>query len=1188
MNKKPSSSVEKRALLAKLLRQKVDEKESYSLSFGQERMWFLEQLDPGNPGLNLPIAIRLVGEVNQNNLEQSLNHVVGRHDTLRTSFCTEQGQPVQVVAPTVMVPLTEVDLQGNTLADREIEAQRLAAQETGRPFDLTRAPLLRATLLKLDQKEYLLLLTMHHIVSDAHSMPIFTQELMSHYGALVRGKPPTLPEFHVQYKRFVEWQRQQAQGEAYRSQLAHWQKLLAGAPTEPLLPTDRPRRPTKGLRFQAAYHEFGLSRRLTRSLWEFSQAEGVTPFVTLLTAFKSLLHRYSGRHDILVGVPTINRSLPEFANLIGFCANTLVLRSDLHGNPTFRALLQAVRQTTLDAYGHQDVPFEKLMESVQQGSDREDSYAPLFQVQFNLLKGMQIEANEGGLTWKTEGVPMAGTYYDLWVLMTEHDGLRGVVFYNADIFEKETIAQLFDVFQEMLERVVTNPETRISDFDLPKELETKKTLGIELEGKQTMAISATFTSEPVEESLAFWLQKMEVPARIEFAPYNQVFQALLNPTSVLASNRSGVNVILLRMEDWWSQESPNAANQFEQNAEDLIAAVKTSVLHSSMPHLICFCPHSPGALAGPVRAEIVYRVEKRLSNELIAVDGVHVVTTDEINGLYPCAYYYDAHQDELGHIPYTPVFFSSLGTMIARKIHTMLRKPYKVIVLDCDQTLWEGVCAEDGPLGVRINSAHKALQAFMIKQHESGMLLCLCSKNNERDVMAVFEERTEMILKREHLVSWRINWRSKSENLKSLAEELQLGLDSFIFIDDNAIECAEVKNGLPEVLTLELPREASSIARFLTHVWAFDRLTITEEDRKRADLYRQNVFRERSRKEHLTLREFLDGLELNINIEVMKPHEMARVAQLTQRTNQFNLTTVRRSENEIQRLIEQDGFTCLVAEVSDRFGDYGLVGVVLYYPGAGAIHVDTFLLSCRALGRGVEHQMLSKLGEIAVSRGIEYVEVLYSATERNQPALAFLESVGMAFGQPMANGYRFRFPASVAIRLVYDPSTIQPVASPGEQRVRSSSALTAPSTLMNWIATEMQEPQEILKRIEGQKQQSRFDVSFEYVQPRTPTEKRVSQIWSEVLRIDKVGIHDNFFRLGGHSMLGTLLMSRVREAFRVDVPLSVLFDAPTVEGLAKAIELWEIQEASAEELAEALEEMSAVSDNELEALLTNR
>lgn len=689
--------------------------------------------------------------------------------------------------------------------------------------------------------------------------------------------------------------------------------------------------------------------------------------------------------------------------------------------------------------------------------------------------------------------------------------------------------------------------------------------------KQTIAIAATFTAEPIEQYLEFWMPELDIPSKIEFALYNQVFQQLLDPLSLLSKNEHGINIILMRFEDWERFESntevgedfqSSAYEKIERNVQDLLLALKSAAGCSATPNLVYLCPASPTAVADTKRVAFFKQMEELMVSELDSIGNIHLMTTSDLVAAYPVETYYDPVGDKLGHVPYTPLFFSSLGTAIARKISVIRSAPHKVIVLDCDHTLWKGVCGEDGVLGIEIDPPRKALQEFMVAQHGTGMLICLCSKNNEEDVVEVFERRLEMPLRRDHIVSWRVNWKPKSENIRALAEELQLGLDSFIFIDDNPVECAEVQANCPEVLTLVLPQELDSIPRFLANVWAFDRGQVTEEDKQRTALYKNNIERERFREQSLTLGDFMTNLGLEIQISTLAPQHFARVSQLTQRTNQFNFTTVRRSEGEIQQLSQVGKFECLVVEVRDRFGDYGLVGVIIFEAESDAIKVDTFLLSCRVLGRGVEHRMLSRLAEVAQARGLSRVDVSYIPTQKNQPALNFLDSVGAQFKQPLGDGYFFKFPVSFAVALTYSPRVEEPIHSSDLQAKETASTRVAAhpdavtrgkSERLSRIATELYSAEQVLKFIELQQRFTRPQLEQPLVAPRTETEELLVSIWARLLRVETVGIHDNFFELGGTSLLAVQLFAQIEKAFGKNLPLATLLEGPTVEQLASII-----------------------------------
>ncbi len=350
-----------------------------------------------------------------------------------------------------------------------------------------------------------------------------------------------------------------------------------------------------------------------------------------------------------------------------------------------------------------------------------------------------------------------------------------------------------------------------------------------------MVISSTFTAEPVEAALRYWLDELEIAAEIKFAPYNQVFQQLLDGTSELTVNKRGINVLLIRLQDWKSSSAP----------KEFVGAIQTAVSRGAASVLVCFCPPSRAVADDKSKVREMQEIERNLRNGLALYDTVHVVSAHELAQAYPVANYDDPSSDELGNVPYTPTFFTALATMIARKFHALRRPAFKVIALDCDETLWAGRCGEDGPDGIQVDPAREALQLFMRRQQENGKLLVVCSKNDEVDVEAVFSRGAPMPLKREHFAALRVNWRPKSENLKSLARELNLGLDGFMFIDDNPVECAEVEVHCPEALTLRLPDDVNLIPRFLENCWAFDQPRITMEDQaQKRTARRQNRVRE--------------------------------------------------------------------------------------------------------------------------------------------------------------------------------------------------------------------------------------------------------------------------------------------------------------------------------------------------------
>ncbi|HEX8354760.1 MAG TPA: condensation domain-containing protein, partial [Pyrinomonadaceae bacterium] len=446
---------------------------AFPLSFAQQRLWFIDRLAHDSHFYNIPEALRLSGSLDVNALERGFNEVVRRHEALRTSFTTDGGRPVQVVNDHAPLRLEVTDLSGLPEASREPEAVRLAVEEARRTFDLARAPLTRARLLRLGEREHILLITTHHIVSDGWSVGVFLRDLSALYAACLRGEPSPLAGLPIQYADFAVWQREWLQGEVLEEQLRYWRQQLGGELPVLALPTDRPRPPA--LSYEGADRHFELPEELTERLKTFSRREGVTLFMTLLAAFNALLHRYTGQEDVVIGAPIAGRTRREVEGLVGFFVNTLALRTDLSGRPTFRELLGRVRAATLGAYAHQELPFERLVEELQ--PERDLSRNPLFQVMFSLQNAPLEEFALPGLRVAPVEIGNDATRFDLEFHLWEGGGaLSGSLIYSTELFDAATVEQLLGHFRNLLEGVVADPDTRLPDLPLLTEAERRQVL----------------------------------------------------------------------------------------------------------------------------------------------------------------------------------------------------------------------------------------------------------------------------------------------------------------------------------------------------------------------------------------------------------------------------------------------------------------------------------------------------------------------------------------------------------------------------------------------------------------------------------------------------------------------------------------------------------------------------------------
>ena len=467
MSDQPASTNERtppdrRLQLETLLRKKAAKSRSFPLSFAQQRLWVLDQFDPGNPVYNVPLAVRLTGTLNIDVLNRTLNEIVARHESLRTRIAKTDDQPVQVVDAARRQELTVIDLEHFAPAEREAAALARATAESRAPFRLEDGPLFRTLLLRLSPDEHVFVVVMHHIISDDWSMGVLVREVALLYHAYLAGEPSPLKKLGIQYADYAVWHRQRLQGEVLERQLDYWCRQLQGVtPLE--LPADRPRQLVD--RQAGATIDVVLPATLAKQLKELARRAGATLYMTLLAAFQVLLYRYSGQEDFAVGSPIAGRTRSETEGVVGFFVNTLVLRANLAGSPTFRQLLGQVRQTALEAFEHQELPFERLVEAL--NPERDASRHPVFQVMFTLQNAPWPDVKFGGLTLSVIPLDTATSKFDLsFTAREESHGLALSVEYYSDLFEAATMERMVGHFQQLLRGIVAEPDCPVARLPL--------------------------------------------------------------------------------------------------------------------------------------------------------------------------------------------------------------------------------------------------------------------------------------------------------------------------------------------------------------------------------------------------------------------------------------------------------------------------------------------------------------------------------------------------------------------------------------------------------------------------------------------------------------------------------------------------------------------------------------------------
>ncbi|HEX8272375.1 MAG TPA: non-ribosomal peptide synthase/polyketide synthase [Longimicrobiaceae bacterium] len=1039
------------------------------LSFAQERLWFLDRLEPGSAAYNIPVAWRMAGALDAAALEAALGEIVRRHEALRTTFAERAGSPVQVVAPFAGFALPTEDLSGLDPAGREAEVRRRAAEDAARPFDLEAGPLFRARLLRLAADEHVLLLGMHHVVSDGWSMGVLLRELSALYTAFHEGAESPLAPLPVQYADYAAWQREQLQGEALERQMAYWRERLAGAPALLELPTDRPRPAVQS--YRGAYVPVRLPAGLVERLGALGRGEGATPYMVMLGAFQLLLSRYSGSEDVVVGTPIAGRTRREVEELIGFFVNTLVLRTELGGDPSFRETLRRVRETTLGAYEHQDVPFEGLVAELQ--PERSLGWSPLFQVMFSFDSASGAGSVLPGLEMEDVGADAASAKFDLSLgIVHGPDGAWGSLSYATDLFDAATAARMAAHLERVLEQVAADPDARLSGLELLDDAERRRVLE-----------EWNATAAPLPAGLCV---HQLVEAQVERTP-DAAAVAFEGETLTYRELNGRANRLARRLRRLGVGPEARVAVCLERGPELVVAVLAALKAGGAYVPLDPAYPAERLAFMLADSAAAVLLTQDRLRGALPASAGTHVVSVDlaeaELAGESAANPEGGAAPGSLAYVIYTS---GSTGT----------------------------------PKGVAVE--HRALVNY------------------------VAHAAAEMAVRPGDRV-------------------LQFASISF----DPAAE--EIFATLLSGATL-VPRTEEMLATPRAFWEACDRWSVGVMDLPTAVWH------------HVAphLDEHPDALPGSLRLVVIGGE-----AALPERVRAWQAVAGGRV-----RLLNSYGPT----ETT--------IGVTLWEApaGGGASRVPigrpVANTRCYVLDGEMRPAAIGIPGELyvggaQVARG--YLDRPAATAERFVPdpfpagpgarlyrtgdrarwlASGELEYLGRADEQVKVRGFRVE-PGEIEEALrrapgVADCAVLAREDGPGERRlvayvVGSADAEALRAELRRGLPEYMVPAAFVaLDRLpltaNGKLDRRALpapDFSAadgRYVAPRTPTEEVLAGIWASTLRVERVGVRDGFFALGGHSLLATRVVSRVREAFGVELPLRALFEGPTVEEQAARVE----------------------------------
>ncbi|PLX88597.1 MAG: hypothetical protein C0614_02400, partial [Desulfuromonas sp.] len=1124
----------------------------------QEGILFHQLRDPGHAYFE-QASFRFSGPLDPDIFERSWQQIVERHDIFRTIFVHEKvPRPLQVVIHRAIAPFHFQDLTRLAESDRKQVIDQYRKDDLASPFELHRKPPIRFALFRLAGDQHEFVWSFHHILMDGWSLAIIQQDFEATYLALSAGQVPALPPA-AQFRCYLSWLESQNP----EASLGYWrEKLVDYRKTASLA-----RFPEDDSGYACGEFELLINEPLSEQLKRTTRAQGITLGSVLQTLWGLVLAGYGGRQDVVFAATVSGRpaELPDAGRIVGLFINAVPVRVQANPEDSLAQLLKRVHFDAVRSLPHQYCSLAEIQSQTSLGTELIDTLLVVENYPQTLDSRLPIQQSDFSVFEHTNYTVEAQVF-----LETE---LRWRIRFNRNRCDANLANQLREGLLHACQVVADNPDLNVGE--LCRQL--ARTFAVR--PPEQVCLAATFTADELPALCLPRFRDFGLDAEVLCTDYNQVFQELATPQSLLQSCH-GTAVVLARFED---------ALRNQPQEPQVALATWRDLLFSALdnwpgetPLLIGVFPVDTG-LAEDLHEELTTHYAE-LEEKIAALPGIYPLDLRRTAQRYHVKQPFDRMADRAGHLPFTAEFLAAIGSDLVRTCLALRGHPFKVLAVDCDNTLWGGVCGEVPLHQLQMGGGYRALQQFLQNKQREGFLLALLSKNEEADVWSVFEQHPEMLLNREQFVACRIDWRDKPANLMELADEIGLGQDSFIFLDDSASECLRMMHECPEVLSVQLPENPDLFAPFLDQLWGTDKLLITREDSQRSSMYRA----ERLRQQSLTgegTEAFLEALGLEVQLTEVATSSVAqveRVSQLSLRTNQFNLNLKRLAPRQVRQFLEQTGSTGLIVEVHDRFGAYGIVGTLLLTHQGESATLDSLLLSCRVLGRGVETSLLAALAEWCQEHQITSLRTRFHQGSRNHQVHSFLEKSGFALISQAANHSDFQISSEKLpvcpehVTLTWQnqaPTADDRPAAPShpqqlseETEIKSGSPLTDPCCGLPWPAPILvpgllhRGYYAPLRLASGARLLASCATSIHsnhatpYRPPASPGEQVVCQVFAELLGRTEVGVEDNFFKMGGHSLLAIRVISRLYRELGVEVDVATLFARPTARQLAAWID----------------------------------
>ncbi|MCB0706722.1 MAG: thioester reductase domain-containing protein [Saprospiraceae bacterium] len=1060
---------------------------------------FCEKSDKLNLTFNISVQFKIEGVIEPDIFKEALFAVTERHESMQLTFFKKAEKIFKSVEGLSLEILPFFYHDFSKVADSRERIHDVYTNSLNSPFNVYKEAPWRYHLCKIENGVHIGILTAHHLIGDFNSALIIGKELQCFYDSLSTGS-----SFHFQSYSESDLQAIEESAsfedpffDRYKEDII---EEVAGI--QDLSFTDR----------KLLFHErtfeldnvlFNIPEALRTQVNKLALKEEISELVVYLSAFQIAIQELSSRDEFVIGLPVNIRPGKRFRGAVGYLSKPMFLPVEFKNIASYRDLVSTNISKIKKSARRRYFPIGRLAEQLA----AEKATLPKINVLFNYLDCRYI--NDPSCDTSISVIPKGFTHssMDLWLTVQREEEATVVKLeYSKDIFETEQLNDFNQLFLDTVSAICANYENPIHKATAEKE---------EL---SDVLITGTFTLDPIENALA------EFAGKTKLLPYHQVMQTLLNADMSGMEHATCIS-ILFRLADFFKHGKSAEISEKEvaEFCTAFVQAISFSIANKNIKHQLIFCPVESSTT-------LLETYSDKLLKELKEIDGLSV---EDLEGLSETSIY-NAQTNEVAHIPYAIPFYNKLAFFISKHHYQSKHPVPKVIVLDCDNTLWRGVIGEDGLDGIEISPAFQAFQRKLLVCHEQGILLALASKNNEAEVLAVFDTHPDMILTRDHIVAHKINWNPKCQSILELQEALNLGLDSFLFVDDNPVEVDQCSTQVPEMLSVLFPKEESAILNFAQYHWSIN-YHENKSSFNRTQAYKQETVRQNIKQELVSVEDYIAALDMRVNFIALGENNMDRASQLTLRTNQFNLIGEKLTVPELSAQITSGARSGMLINAEDKYGDYGIIGLILYRYSNHKMVVENTMLSCRVLGRGLEFHLCQWILEMARSQTCKSIRFEFRDTGRNLPGFQFLKALSN-LGDLDSLGLSISLKNMEQVR----PATFIHKSNCAEKKRKT----IRPKAIINRIseANDLAHALNVFKQQKADTEEILFDNEV------------LSRLWLNATYSTELIPDMSFSDHGGSSLECVFLLTEINNVFKIDLTIDELYANDTFQKLNLLIE----------------------------------